>query len=132
MNIFRYDTREKAQAGVDITLTINGETVMGHDDKPVLWNIKGMADPDVAKAILAAGRAGLSQTLEEMTDLEMRIVRAALNGWSGNLAAGNDDDGAPILVPYSRENREKVFGIPDLRKALIGEIGKSAHFMNKG
>jgi hypothetical protein len=131
-NIFSYDTREKAQEGVEITLSIGDETVMGYDDKPVLWRIKGMADPEVAKAVLAVGRAGMSRTLEEMTDLEMKLVRAALTGWSDNLAAGDDEDGKPILVPYSRENREKVCGIPDLRKALIGEIGKSSHFTNKG
>lgn len=132
MDLSRFDTREKAHEGVDVPLVVDGETVLGDDDRPVTFRIKGVADPEVMKALMASARAGAVRTPEELLAGEMKLVRVAVVGWSDNFSVGADDTGQPVKVAFSRENVEKVFGIPAIRRAVIGEVANEAHFMRKG
>lgn len=122
-DLSRFDTREKAHEGVDIPLVIRGETVMGADDKPVTFRIKGLHDPEVHRLILQ-GRAGGSRTPDEVLQADLKLARAAVIGWSDNLTL----DGEP--VPFSRENIARVFAIPLVRQAVLAEVANEAVFMN--
>jgi hypothetical protein len=132
LDLSRFDTRERAHEGVDVPLVVDGETVMGDDDQPVTFRLKGLADPDVMKALMASARGGVARTPEELLAGEMKLVRVAVVGWSSNFSVGNDEKGNPVKVAFSRENVEKVFGIPAIRRAVIGEVATEAHFMKRG
>ena len=125
MDLSRYDTREKAHEGVDVPLVIDGETILGEDDEPVTFRIKGLADPEVHKIILAM-RRGESRTPEEVFASDMKLARVAVVGWSDNWSLAGEK------VPYSKANIEKVFSVPLIRRAVLAEVADDAHFMSKG
>lgn len=129
MDLARFDTRELAHEGVEVPLVIDGETIYGDDEQPVMFRIRGLADPEVHRILLASLRAGSSRTPEEQFASDMKLVRAAVIGWSDNWGIGNDADGKPAKVEFSKQNLEKVFGIPAIRRAVLAEIAKERHFM---
>lgn len=122
MDLSRYDTREKAHEGADVPLVINGETIFGDDDEPITFRIRGMADPEVHKIILAGMRSGPSRTPEEALASDMKLARAAVVGWSDNWLLDGE------RVPFSRGAIEKVFAVPAIRKAILAEVGQDRHF----
>lgn len=123
MDLSRFDTREKAHEGVDVPLVIDGETVLGLDDKPITFRIKGAADPELQRVIMASVRSP-AKTPEEMEAQDMKVIRAAVVGWSGNWTMEGEEP-----IPFSREAVAKVFSIPAIRRAIMPEIGRDAHFM---
>ncbi|HEX8469971.1 MAG TPA: hypothetical protein VF633_02560 [Brevundimonas sp.] len=123
MDLTRYDTREKAHEGVDVPLIIDGETIIGDDDEPVTFRLRGIADPDVHRVILGL-RRGDSRTPAEVLENDMRLARVAVAGWSGNWSL------AGRKVPYSREGIAEVFAVPTIRRAVLAEVLEDSHFMN--
>jgi hypothetical protein len=123
MDLSKFDTREKASAGIEAPLVIGGETVFGDDDKPVTFNTKGLDDPDVYALVMKAHNA-TSRTQKEVVESDLKLARAAITGWSGNFTVGGEK------LEYSKANIEKVCSIPLLRKAVLSPIGDEARFMN--
>lgn len=124
MDLSRYDTREKASAGVDVPLEIEGETVIGDDDQPVTFRLKGIHDPEVQACLLRGSRSGESRTPEEMLQGDMKLARAAVIGWSDNFTVHGEK------VPYSKANIEKVFANPVVRRAVLAKVADEHRFMN--
>ncbi|EYD76153.1 hypothetical protein Rumeso_02269 [Rubellimicrobium mesophilum DSM 19309] len=131
MDISIFDTRQKAAAGVDIPLVIDGETIMGDDNQPVMFRIKGAADPTVMQALVNGVKQSAGGSPQQIEAGEMKLIRAAVIGWSDNWGIGNDAKGKPVKVTFSKETVEKVFGIPAIRHAIMQEIAKDSHFMNR-
>ncbi len=116
------DTREKAHEGAEVPLVVNGETFMGDDDKPVVFTIRGMADPEVHRLILQGQKTG-SRTPAQVLEADLKLARAAVIGWSDNVKI----DGQ--LVPFSRDAIATVFSIPVVRSAILAEVFVTANFM---
>lgn len=131
MDLSRFDTRERAHEGVSVPLVIDGETVYGDDDKPVTFQLRGIADPDVHKVILQMRKAD-SRTPEEVVASDLKLARVACVGWSDNWGIDQDDKGNLVKLPFSKANVEKVFAIPAIRKAVLSECFREANFMSKG
>lgn len=117
-----FDTREKAHEGVDVPLVIDGETVLGDDDQPITFRLKGIADPEVHKVILLT-RSAFRRTPEEVLAADLKLARVAVVDWSDNWTL----DGAK--VPFSRAAIEKVFAIPAIRRAVLAFVFDQAVFM---
>jgi hypothetical protein len=123
MDLSKFDTREKASAGIEAPLVIGGETVYGDDDKPVTFNTKGLDDPEVYDLVIK-NRATTSRTQKEVADGDMKLARVAITGWSDNFVLAGEK------LAYSKANVEKICAIPVLRKAVLSPIGDESRFMN--
>lgn len=124
MDLSRFDTREAAEAGVDVPLVIDGETVMGDDDKPITFRIKGMADEGVHAAVLK-GMNSPGKTPKEVVANDLRVLRAAVVGWSDNFTVEGKK------VPFSRDAIDTVMSIPEVRAAVAAEVFNKANFTPK-
>ena len=122
MDLGDLDTRELSTEGVDVPLFIDGDTRLGDDDKPVTFRLKGVVDPDVMQAVMHATKAP-SQTPDEALAKDLKVLRAAVLGWSDNWAFKGEK------LAFSRANLDKVMGVPKIRAALMAEIAKDHHFM---
>lgn len=125
MELSNFDTREKSHEGVEIPLVIDGETVLGDDDKPITFTIRGLADPEVHKLILQ-GRRAPNRTPEEVLAADLKLARAAVIGWSNNWTLQGEK------VPFSRQAIDKVFSVPAIRRAVLAEVADETHFRNAG
>lgn len=123
MDLSRFDTREKASAGVDVELVIDDEVIYGDDGKPVTFRIKGIADQEVYAAI-NSGTKSRDRTLEEVKQSDLKIARAAVVGWSDNFTVNGEK------LPYSRENIAKVFETAAIRRAVLLKVMDEQRFMN--
>lgn len=123
MDLSRFDTREKAHEGVDIPLVINGETVLGDDDAPITFRVKGIHDPEVHRLILQKRKAD-TRTPEEVLASDLKLARAACIGWSDNWTLEGEK------VPFSKQNIDKVFAVPAIRIVVLAEVFDSSRFMN--
>lgn len=122
MDLDQFDIRAKAEDGVQVDLVINDETVIGDDGEPVWFLIKGAADPEVARLISAA-RKKTTKTVEDGIEQDMKILRAAVIGWSDNFVLRGE------RVPYSRKAVEQVFALHMVRVAIFEEIINTQNFM---
>lgn len=124
MDLSQFDTREKAHDGVEVDLVINGETILGEEDgEPVRFTIKGVADPDVHRLILAQRRATAS-TPDEVLAADLKLARVAVLGWSDNFTLAGE------AIPFSRKAIDKVFALPLVRRAILAEVMNEARFTN--
>lgn len=119
----KFDTREKASAGVLFPLVIGGETVVGDDGKPVTFKIRGMDDEDVNRHFLGQSDAKAS-TPEEVTKRDIELAKVCIAGWSDNFDVGGK------RLKYSKDAIEEVFSIPAVRKALLLHILDERAFMS--
>ncbi|MDG4650116.1 hypothetical protein P6F26_16835 [Roseibacterium sp. SDUM158017] len=124
MDLSRFDTREAAEAGVDVHLVIDGETILGDDEKPITFRIKGMADEGVHTAVLK-GLSRPGKTQKEVLENDLRVLRAALCGWSDNFTVKGEK------VPFSRDAIATVMAIPEIRAAVSAEVFNRANFTPK-
>lgn len=122
MDLSRYDTREKSHEGVEIIARIDGEPITGDDDKPILWRIRGLADPEVHRLILQGRQSG-SRTPDEVLQADLKLARIAVVGWSDNLSLDGEK------VPFSKDAIARVFAIPLVRQAVLREVASDFHFM---
>lgn len=123
MDLSRFETREKAEAGIDITLEIDGEVCHGTDDQPIVFCMKGSADPEVGKLIMQQRRSTNRTPAEAVAD-DVALAKAACVGWSDNFTVG----GEPL--PFSKKNVEQVFSMPRIRGAVLPNILNDRLFMN--
>lgn len=123
MDLSRFDTRQKAQEGVDIPLEIDGEVIHGDDDLPIVFRTKGIADPEVHALIMKSTR-NVSRTPKEAIEDDMRLARVAVTGWSENFSVDGEK------VTYSRAAIDTVFANPVVRKAVLGRVFEEHRFMN--
>lgn len=123
MDLSRFETREKSHQGVNIPLVIGGEVVLGDDDKPVTFTMRGIADPEVNRVLLANLAAPPSRTQEEVLQSDLRLARASCVGWSSNWMHEGEK------LEFSAASINRIFSVPVIRKALLGEIAKDKHFM---
>lgn len=130
MDLRQLDTRQKSAEGVFVPLVVDGETIIGDDRKPVTFRIKGTADPAVMQALLLGVKQSAGGSPEQIMAGEMKLIRAAVIGWSDNWGIGDDAEGKPAKVAFSKENLERVFSIPALRTAIMREIATESHFRN--
>jgi len=119
MDLSRFDTREAAEAGVDVPLVIDGETILGDDGEPITFRLKGAADTQVHAVIL---KTKPGKTPEEVIENDMRLARVAIIGWSANFTVGGEK------LAYSRDNLDKVMGNPKVRRAVLSEVWNEANF----
>ena len=124
MDLSRFDTREAAEAGVDVPLVIDGETILGDDKKPITFRVKGMADEAVHAAVLK-GLNNPGKTPKDVLENDMRVLRAAVIGWSGNFTVKGEK------VPFSRDAIPVVMAIPEIRAAVAAEVFNRANFTPK-
>lgn len=122
MDLSQFDVREKAEAGVDLPLVINGDTVYGDDDQPVTFRVKGILDPEIHNFLLRHDQQ--SRTAKEVYASDMKFARMAVVGWSDNFKVEGEK------YPFSKENIEKVLGNPVVRAAVLAEVRKERNFMN--
>lgn len=122
MDLSRFDTRDAAESGVDIPLVINGETVYGDDDQPVMFRLKGIADRDVHALML---KAKPGKTPQEVLDADLRLAQVAVVGWSDNFTVRGEK------IPYSRENVRRVMENPLVRRSVLAEVWNESNFMPK-
>ena len=122
MDLSQFDTRQKAEQGVAFPLEIDGETVMGDDDKPITFTLKGIADEDVHKEFMRQQRSP-AKTPEEVREADMRMARAAVSGWSGNFTVEGEK------VEFARDNIPKVFANPVVRAAVLAKVFDRKAFM---
>ncbi|KAF0675070.1 hypothetical protein [Profundibacterium mesophilum] len=115
MDLSRFDTREKSEAGVTVPLVINDEMVVGDDGEPVTFTIKGAADEKVQAHLMATGR-DKHATPKEAREVDMKLARLAVVGWSDNFAVEGDK------LKFSAENIERVFANPVVRRAVLARI----------
>lgn len=117
MDLTRYDTRELAHEGVDVPLVLDGEAVMGDDDEPVTFRLKGVADPEVMRVMreIAKGTGGANS--------DLKLLRVAVAGWSDNWTLEGEH------VAFSPEGLAKVFAVPVIRRAVVAEVFRDANFM---
>lgn len=121
MDLSRFDTRAKAEAGVDVPLVLGGEIVMGDDGEPVTFRLRGPADDRVADAVLRSlDKPG--RTAKDAREADMRLLRVAVVGWSGNF------DVAGERLTFSVESIEKIGAVPAIRRALVSEVLREANF----
>lgn len=125
MELSNFDTREKSHEGVEIPLVIDGETVLGDDDKPITFTIRGLADPEVHKLILQ-GRRSPNRTPEEVLEADLKLARAAVIGWSDNWTLKGEK------VPFSKQAIKDVFSVPAIRRSVLAEVADERHFRNAG
>lgn len=123
MDLAQFDTRQKAEAGVDIELEINGERVIADDGKPVTFKIKGAHDEDV-RAHIIKSRKTEAATPKEIDNSDMKLARLAVIGWSNNFTTNGE------TLPFSKQNIDLVFANPVVRAAVVAEIFETSHFMN--
>ena len=119
----RFDTREKADAGVTFPLVIEGETIYGDDKKPVTFSIRGVNAPDIQQFFMASRRKKDAETPDEALQQDFALLRLAVNGWSDNFEVDGEK------YAYSNDNVEKVFAIPALRGFVVGKITEARGFM---
>lgn len=124
MDLSQFDTREKAEAGVDVALVIDGENIYGDDEKPITFRIKGMHDEAVHAAVLK-GLAAPGKTPAAVVENDLRVLRAAVVGWSGNFTVKGEK------LPFTRANIDVVMGIPEIRSAVALEVFNRANFTQK-
>lgn len=124
MDLDRFDTREKAEAGVDIPLVVKGKEILGNDGLPVTFKTKGLADPEVHKVLLNAKAAGILRTPEEVFASDMKLARAGIIGWSSNFDVKGE------FLEFSAANLAKVMGNPIVRNAALNPIYDEDLFMN--
>lgn len=123
MDLSRFDTRQRAQEGVDIPLEIDGEVKYGDDDKPITFRTRGYLDPDVRKVIMKMQKSE-PKTPEEADENEMSLARAAIIGWSDNFTVEGEQ------YSYSKENIAKVLAAPVIRSAVVMKVFEQHRFMN--
>ncbi len=123
MDLSKFDTREKASAGIEAPLVIGGETVYGDDDKPVTFRTKGVADPEIHALVLKSIKSG-DRTPKEVIESDIKLARVAIVGWSDNFTVVGEK------LEYSKANIEKVCANPVVRKAVLRPIFDEAAFMN--
>ncbi len=121
MDLSAFDTRQKSHEGVDVPLVIDGETAYGSDGKPITFRVKGIADPEVRR-LLMGSRNKVNRTPEEADEEDMKLMRAAVVGWSDNFTM----NGEPL--PFSRDAVAKVFAIPLVRQAIVVELLSHRNF----
>jgi hypothetical protein len=124
MDLSRFDTRAASEAGVDVPLVIDGETILGEDGQPITFHVKGMADEAVHAAVLK-GLSNPGKTPKDVLDNDMRVLRAAVTGWSDNFTVSGEK------VPFSRDAIQTVMAIPEIRAAVAHEVFERANFMPK-
>jgi hypothetical protein len=124
MDLSRFDTRAASEAGVDVPLVIDGETILGDDGQPITFHVKGMADEAVHAAVLK-GLSNPGKTPKDVLDNDMRVLRAAVTGWSDNFTVSGEK------VPFSRDAILTVMAIPEIRAAVAHEVFERANFMPK-
>jgi hypothetical protein len=124
MDLSRFDTRAAAEAGVDVPLVIDGETILGDDGQPITFHVKGMADEAVHAAVLK-GLNNPGKTPKDVLDNDMRVLRAAVTGWSDNFTVSGEK------VPFSRDAIPTVMAIPEIRVAVAAEVFNRANFTPK-
>ena len=123
MDLNRFDTRQKASAGVTVPLEIDGETRYGDDDQPITFTIKGMAD-EAVHALILKSRKAEQRTPKEVIEDDLKLARAAVTGWSGNFEVEGEK------LPFARENIAKVFANPTVRRAVLAKVFDESVFMN--
>jgi len=124
MDLSRFDTREAAEAGVDVPLVIDGETINGDDGAPITFRVKGMHDEGVHAAVLK-GLNNPGKTPKDVRENDLRVLRAAVCGWSDNFTVKGEK------LPFSRDAVEIVMGIPEIRAAVAAEVFNRANFTPK-
>lgn len=121
MDLSRFDTREKAEAGVDVPLVLGGEAAIGDDGKPIMFRLRGPADDRVADAVLRSlDKPG--KTAKDVREADMRLLRVAVVGWSGNFTFQGEK------LAYSMEAVERIAAVPAIRRALVTEVLTEANF----
>lgn len=123
-DLSRFDTRQAAEAGVDLPLVIDGETILGSDGHPITFRIKGIADEAVHTAVLRVAQKP-GKTAQEVVENDMRLVRVAVTGWSDNFVVNGEH------IPFSREAIETVMAIPEVRAWAAGEIFRRSNFFSR-
>lgn len=124
MDLSRFDTREAAEAGVDVPLVIDGETILGDDERPITFRVKGVADEVVHAAVLK-GLHNPGKTPKDVLENDMRVLRAAVIGWSDNFTVKGEK------VPFHRDNIATIMAIPEIRAAVAREVFERANFTPK-
>src|SRR6056297_454166 len=100
-----FDTRQKAEAGVDFPFEVDGEVIKGGDGKPVTFRIRGLHAPEIA-AMFRAAREDDDKTPEQAIAEDIAVCKAAVTGWSDNFVLDGEK------VKHSAKACEEVFAIP--------------------
>jgi len=125
MDLNILDTREKADAGVSFPLVIDGETIYGDDDKPIMFSVRGINAPDIRQYFITNDKKKPPTTVDEVDAKDMTLMKLAVNGWSDNFSVGKEK------IPYSRANVEKVMANPTIRGFVVSKLTEQRAFMNK-
>jgi len=121
MDLSRFDTRAKAEAGVDVPLVLGGETVMGDDGEPVTFRLRGPTDDRVADAVLKVSDKP-ARTAKDVRANDIRVLRVAVAGWSDNFVFQGEKP------TFSVEAIEAIAQVPAIRRALVSEVLNEANF----
>ena len=124
MDLSQFDTRQKAEEGVDVPLEIDGEVQYSDlDGEPITFKIKGISDEAIQKAILDARKAK-QNTPKEVKAADMKLARLAVLGWSENFLFEGEK------LPFNKKNLERVFSVPIVRAAVLAKVFETENFMN--
>jgi len=122
MDIFDFDTREKAEAGVEIPLEIMGQTLRGKDKEPVLFRIKGFDSNEVRDYTKQANKRNTGESSDADDRKDIAFCCKVCLGWSDNMQAKGK------ALPYSPEAAKEIFAIPAVRIALIAAVFDRQNF----
>lgn len=123
IDLRNFDTRQKAESGVDFPLEIEGETVLGDDGKPIAFRIKGLHSPEIAEMFRAA-RDGKGKSAAEGIAEDIAVCKKATTGWSSNFTLDGEK------VKFSAKAAEEIYAIPLFRSFAIDRIMRTRDFMN--
>jgi hypothetical protein len=124
MDLSNYDVRSASDSGVDVPLVVDGQKVIGDDGEPVTFRVRGATHHAVHAASIRVGRRP-GKTPEEVIENDMRVVSAAVVGWSANFSVSGEK------LSFSPDNLRKIMENPVVRRAIIQEIYTEANFMPK-
>lgn len=124
MDLARFDTREAAEAGTDVPLVIEGETIYGDDNMPVTFRLRGL-DSEAVHSVVLKTMNSPGKTPKEVIENDLRLLRAAVIGWSGNFTVEGEK------IPFSRDAIDRVMSIPEIRVAVTPHVFRRQRFFSK-
>jgi hypothetical protein len=116
MDITQFDTRQKAQEGVWFALVVNDQEIMGSDEEPIRFRIKGTDDPAVKENMKQSIEAGKGVPDE-------LLAKECLAEWTLNFEV----DGDPVTADPSF--RDRIAEIPALRSFIALSVMNREAFM---
>lgn len=122
-DLSRFDTREKADAGVEVPLVVQGKKVLGTDKKPVTFTIRGEHNDEVALVSQEIAR-NPGKTPAEVRANDFKLAQVAVIGWSDNFLINGE------AVPFSESAIPTALGAPIVRRAVLLEVYRQRNFMN--